>query len=93
MLNIIMRYKLSKKEQDLAAFLNYHLTYRIHVSPISLFLGMLKWVAINLTRTCEQKSCSNSLRQTQHIQGTHHISLVIAVKDLKTLQRFFYFGK
>lgn len=38
---------------------------------------MLKWVSVNLTRTREQKPRSNSLGQTQHIQGTHHISLVI----------------
>lgn len=51
-------------------------TYRINIAPICLLLRVLKWVSINLTGTRQQKACPNSLCETQHIQGTHHICLV-----------------
>ena len=52
-------------------------TYRINMPPVSLLLRMLKWVTINFTCASQQEPCANSLCQTQHIQGTHNICLVL----------------
>lgn len=60
------------------------LTYWVNISPISLLLGMLKWISINLTCTSKQEPCTDPLCKSQHVKSTHNICLVtIAVKVLK----------
>jgi hypothetical protein len=48
--------------------------------PVSLLLRMLKWITINFTCASQQEPCTNPLCQTQHIQGSHDICLVLIVK-------------
>jgi hypothetical protein len=44
---------------------------------------MLKGITINFTCASQQKPCTNSLCQTQHIQSSHDICLVQSVKKSK----------
>jgi hypothetical protein len=52
------------------------------MAPVSLLLWMLKWITINFTCASQQEPCTNPLCQTQHIQGSHDICLVLIVKKL-----------
>ncbi|KAG9147867.1 hypothetical protein Leryth_003463 [Lithospermum erythrorhizon] len=45
---------------------------------------MLKRITINFTRTSNQKPCTNSLGETQHIKCPHHISLVKSQSRIST---------
>lgn len=56
------------------------------MSPICFFLWMLKRVSIHLTSASKEKPCTDSLSKSQHIKGTHHIGLVIIVKDINKIQ-------